>query len=282
MRDLKAPGQKNKTRVNRRKQKKTPRNWRKLLRRLLRTTLFFCSAALLVGGALLAARLLLDWGYFKVETVSVDHNQRVEREAILALSNIQPGVSIFNLDLERVGAKIEENPWIASASVKRIFPRDVVIDVVERTPGAILSLGYLYYVDWDGEIFKLLDADDRLDFPVITGVAKDDLLKRPEQTRTRLAGVMTLMRDIEVRSSFNLDDLSEIHLSAMDGIDLVTYVGGVPIRLGHDNYGRKLDRLERIYKELQPRLSALKSIDLNVADRVIVRVATDMMVGKGW
>jgi len=282
MRDLKAPGQTNKTRVNRRKQKKTPRNWRKLLRRLLRTTLFFCSAALLVGGALLAARLLLDWGYFKVETVSVDHNQRVEREAILALSNIQPGVSIFNLDLERVGAKIEENPWIASASVKRVFPRDVVIDVVERTPGAILSLGYLYYVDWDGEIFKLLDADDRLDFPVITGVAKDDLLKRPEQTRTRLAGVMTLMRDIEVRSSFNLDDLSEIHLSAMDGIDLVTYVGGVPIRLGHDNYGRKLDRLERIYKELQPRLSALKSIDLNVADRVIVRVATDMMVGKGW
>ncbi|ORJ62470.1 cell division protein FtsQ/DivIB [Geothermobacter hydrogeniphilus] len=281
MRDFKSPAVKKKTRGNRRKQQKKQRNWRKLLRRAMRSLVFFCSAALVVGGGLLASRLLLDWGYFKVETIRVEHQQRVSKEAILELSNIRPGVSIFSLDLERIGQKIEENPWIATASVKRIFPRDVVIDVVERTPAAVLSLGYLYYVDWDGEIFKLLDAEDRLDFPVISGVSKEDLLKRPRQTREKLREVMQLLREIETRQGFNLDDLSEIHLSDSEGIELMTYVGGVPIRLGFGHYAAKLDRLEKIYKELQPKLMALKSIDLNVADRVIVRVATNMTVGKG-
>lgn len=281
MRDYKATGQKKKTRVNRRKKQKTQHNWRKLLRQVLRSTIFFCTAALLVAGALLSARLLLDWGYFKVETVRVEQQDRVTRDAILALSNIRPGKSIFALDLERIGRKIEENPWIATASVKRIFPREVVIEVTERTPAAILSLGYLYYVDWDGNIFKLLDADDSLDFPVLTGVSKDDLLKRPEKIRRQLGRAMHLLRGLEVRTGFNLDDLSGLHLSDEDGIDLMTYVGGVPIHLGYGNYTAKLDRLEKVYKELQPKLMALKSIDLNVADRVIVRLAANMTVGKG-
>jgi cell division protein FtsQ len=46
----------------------------------------------------------------------------------------------------------------------------------------------------------------------------------------------------------------------------------VPILFGQDEFDAKLDRLERIYTELEPRLTALHYIDLNVADRVIVKV----------
>jgi cell division protein FtsQ len=49
-------------------------------------------------------------------------------------------------------------------------------------------------------------------------------------------------------------------------------VGGVPIRIGFDHFSAKLDMLEKIYGELKPRLSSLRYIDLNVMDRVIVRV----------
>lgn len=281
MRDLKANNQRVKTRANKRHKKKEPRNWGKLLRRLMRVSLFAGSAALVVFGGILAARLLLDWGYFQVDKVSIENNQRISTEEVLALSDIQPGVGIFDLDLERIGRKIEENPWIARAEVKRIFPGEVVIEVVERTPGAILSLGYLYYVDWDGEIFKLLGPSDSLDFPVITGVEKDDLLNGPDRIRQDLKTAMDLLRQIEVRRTFNLDDISEVNISKENGFDLMTYVGGVPVRLGHGNFYRKLDRLEKVYKELRPKLLALKYIDLNVTDRVIVRVATTMSVGKG-
>ncbi len=55
---------------------------------------------------------------------------------------------------------------------------------------------------------------------------------------------------------------------------------GVPVLFGHGDFAVKLDRLERIYGELEPRLTALQYIDLNVADRVIVKVDPKYAAGR--
>jgi len=281
MRDLKAPAKKTKNRENRRKQQKAPRDWRKLLHLGFRGLLLVTSSGLLVGGAVLCGRMLLDWGYFQVEQVRVENQQRVSREDILALSNIELGVSIFELDLKRIGRKIEENPWIASAEVSRLFPREVVIRVGERIPRAILSLDYLYYVDGGGEIFKLLDGSDSLDMPVITGLSSEQLQSEGDLVRRRLQQAVALLDDLSRRQVLKLGNVSEIHVDSSGEFELVTVCGGVPIRLGYGGFVAKLDRLERVFAGLQPQLMALKYIDLNVADRVIVRVDRDLNVGKG-
>jgi cell division protein FtsQ len=198
--------------------------------------------------------------------------QRVSREEILSLSDIQPGMSIFELDLEMIGRKIEENPWIATASVQRVFPREVSIRVTEREPRAVVNLGYLYYADDSGEIFKLLDPEDRLDYPLITGLERTDVLDNPEAARRQLQEAMVLLEELAGRKRFNLDDVSELHIDQTEGFILYTYYGGVPVRMGSGNFTGKLDRLESIYRDLEPRLSTLKHIDLNVADRVIVKL----------
>lgn len=281
MRDLKAPAKKTKNRENRRKQQKAPRDWRKLLHLGFRGVLLVVSAGLLVGGAVLCGRMLLDWGYFQVETVRVENNHRVSREDVLALSNIEPGTSIFDLDLARIGRKIEENPWIASAEVSRLFPREVVIDIRERQPKAILSLDYLYYVDAGGEIFKLLDAGDNLDLPVITGLSTEQLQTDGDEVKQRIQEAVALIDDLGKRQVLKLDNISEVHIDQSGAYQLVTACGGIPIRLGYTGFAAKLDRLERVFAGLKPQLMALKYIDLNVADRVIVRVDRDLNVGKG-
>ncbi len=281
MRDLKDGKKRSRPRANRRVKKKEPRNWGLLLRRLTRSVLLLSIAGLVVVAAILAGRLLLERGYFRIEKVRVVANQRVATDEIVALSDIRPGDGIFELDLERIGRKIEENPWIARARVRRIFPGEVVIEVKEREPGAILSLGYLYYVDRDGEIFKLLSPEDRLDYPVITGITREDLTRQPARVRRRLRQAMLLLRQLEGRRTLTLEDISEVHIDRDGGFELTTYVGGVPIRLGYGDFTAKLDRLEKVYKELRPQLMALKYIDLNVSDRVIVSVATPQTVGKG-
>jgi cell division protein FtsQ len=53
----------------------------------------------------------------------------------------------------------------------------------------------------------------------------------------------------------------------------------VPVQMGFGNYSGKLDRLEMIYEDLQPRLTVLRGIDLNVLDRVIVK--TDRKNNRG-
>ena len=61
---------------------------------------------------------------------------------------------------------------------------------------------------------------------------------------------------------------------------ITTLEGGVKVRLGREAFGNKLDRLERIYAELQPRLPILDYIDLNVDEKVIVRIERPKQAAK--
>ncbi len=271
MRDLKAP-KVSKVKGNRRK--KQSRDWKKVFHRVLRTVVCLVSLALIVSGGGLMAQLLFDSTYFKVDTVRVENQVRVSEQEIVALSDVNMGHNIFELDLERIGRKIEENPWVLSAQVQRLFPRTVVIRVAERSPMAVINLDYLYYVDNRGEIFKVLEAQDSLDFPVVTGLERKDLLEHPEESRQQLQGVAELIDELTGRRIFALNDVSEIHLDQTGEIVLYTCTGGVPVRMGKGDYGSKLNRLERIYGDLKPRIRGLKYIDLNVMDRIIVKIET--------
>jgi len=280
MRDLKSP-KPPKAKGNRRKKEKQPRDWNSLLRRCLRLVIMAGGIVLVGSGTLLAGRMVLDAGYFHVASIRVENGERLSAEEILALSNIREGESIFRLDLDTIARKIEENPWVDAVHMKRILPDEVVIHVEERIPRAILSMGYLYYIDGDGDIFKILDKGDNLDFPVISGLERDFVLENPKVAKVSLKGAIDLIAEIEGRESFTLDDISEIRFDASEGYRIFTYAGGVPIRMGYDNFANKIDRLEKIFINIEPRLSAVRDIDLNVADRVIVRVDGDLDHEKG-
>jgi len=279
MRDLKSQKQK-KIKTNRRKLEKQPRDWKKLFHRLLRIGIASGSGLLLASGALLTVQVLLESGYFEVRKISVEQPVRVTEGDILEASDIKIGDSMFDLELYMIGRKIEEHPWIAKAYVERAFPDQVVIRVVERQPRAIIDLDYLYYVDKSGDVFKMLEAGDPLDYPVITGINRQYLLDNPDQTQNCLNLALRLMDELESRALFNLDDVSEIHYDQQEGLIMHTLIGGVPVRMGKQGFDGKLNRLEAIYDDLEPRLLALKYIDLNVADRVIVKVDTKRTIGK--
>lgn len=272
-----------KVKGNRRKQVKEPRDWRKLFQRALVVGAFLGKIALvvlLIGGGVLAVRQTLRCDYFSVAKIRVENLSRMTEEEVVGLSDIRSGAKIFDLDLEMIGRKIEENPWIAVAQVERVFPREVVIRVAERVPKAVINLDYLYYVDASGEIFKVLDPSDSLDFPVITGIDRRTLLDEPAECRQKLKDAVTLIDELAGRRVFALDDISELNIDPEEGLILHTMRGGVPVRMGYGNFSAKLDRLERIFPELEPRLPVLKSIDLNVADRVIVKVDTKVVDNK--
>lgn len=282
MRDLKKPKQKNKkVRRNRRKEEKKSRNLRKLLQRTLYAGVTIFSGALLVVGGFFMVQLLMASDLFRVEQVAVRGNDRLTEEQIVVLSDIQIGVNTFNLDLDLIGRKIEENPWVKETWVQRIFPRQVVITLKERNPVAIINLGYLYYLDDQGEVFKVLDAADKLDYPVITGFDYDKAKGHDAKYVQCLKQIVGLLTDLRERRLFSLDQVSEIHYEAGGGLSLFTLEGGVKVKLGHGNYRKKLGRLERIYVQLQPKLPILDYIDLNVDEKVIVRIERLKKTAKG-
>ena len=221
-------------------------------------------------GAELYARLFRV-ALLKVERIEVTNLQRLQQEEVLAMSGVNPGEDMFGLNLRRIGVQLEKNPWIKTVRVKRYFPHTLAIEVTEREPVAIVNLGYLYYLDRDGELFKPLAAGDRLDYPILTGLGEDDAGKDQKRFREALKGAMEIIALLRASSSFTLADVSEIHIEPGFGFTLITTQGGVPVRLGSERFVEKLARLARIYKELQAQMPAPSYIDLDYNDRIIVK-----------
>ncbi len=272
MRDLKKKIKNKKGQSNRRKRESQPIKWRKLLRRTLKVGVAVFSVGMILIGGFFMTQLLMNSDLFRVDKVTVKATNHFTEEQIIALSDIEIGVNTFNLDLGLIGNKIEENPWVQQADVQRIFPRQVVISLTERKPVAIINLGLLYYLDAQGEIFKVLGGSDDLDYPIITGFDYAKAQHHDGDYVRSLRQIVALMEDLRGRDQFDLAQVSEIHHTETGGITLYTLDGGVEVKLGKFEYLNKLNRLERIYPQLQPKLHMLDYIDLNVAEKVIVGI----------
>ncbi len=272
MRDLKGQPKK-RLKPNRKVGKQEPFDWKGFLQGVLRISVATFTVVLVVVGATLSARVILSSGYFDVTEVRVEYANRVDAEEIVDLSDIHYGASIFSLDLDMIGRKIEENPWVAEAVVSRVFPSEVLIRVSEREPVAIINLDYLYYVDKNGVVFKVLSSGDPLDYPVITGITRDEVVDA-SGVPTSLRSVLLLLDQVARSEVFTLACVSEIHSDPHEGLTVYTAERGVPVHFGKGALIVKLNNLERIYAELEQRLHGLKFIDLNVEDRVIVRLGS--------
>ena len=178
---------------------------------------------------------------------------------------------MLGLRLRRIGEQLAKNAWIEKVQVRRYFPHTIRIEVVEREPVAVVNMGFLYYLDAKGEVFKPLTQGDSLNFPVITGITEDDLARDPKGAREMLTGAVALMDMLKKGSAFTLADVSEIHIDKGFGLTLFTAGGGVPVRLGKDGYETKLARFATVYGELKTQMTAVEYIDCDYQDKIIVK-----------
>lgn len=260
-----------KNRVKQAKKERKPLNIR---RHLKRAGKFFGGLALLAllgfagyHGYHLVSRIVL----FKLDTIEVTHNRRIDRREIITLANVSPGDDLIHINPRRIGEQLEKNPWIESVRVKRYFPHTLAIEVTEREPVAVINVGYLAYLDTKGTVFKSLNEGDSLNYPIITGITEDDFARDPtgiKRALTETVGLIALLKQGEV---FRLEDVSELHYDKGFGFTLFTTQGGIPVRLGTDGYPEKLARLARIFKEIQPQMMTLEYIDLNYTDKIIIK-----------
>jgi cell division septal protein FtsQ len=209
--------------------------------------------------------------FLKLEKVEIVNNNRLPREEIIAQGGIRLGDDMMSLKLRRIAELLAKNPWIEEVKVRRYFPGTLRVEVKEREPMAVLNMGYLYYIDGQGDIFKPLNEGDRLDYPIITGITEEDTGKDPNGTKEALGGALQLVTLLKDDKNVNLQDVSEIHYDKGYGFTLFTMKGGVAIRIGKGDFSAKLSRLGRVYQELQANLTGVEYIDLDYPDKIIVK-----------
>ncbi len=156
---------------------------------------------------------------------------------------VADGDNIFSLRLSLLEHKLEEDPWIETAELRRRLPNNLIVEVRERRAATLVSLGGLYLADERGNVFKRADTarGEGRDLPVITGLTRDAYIRDPEAAAKRIRQALAIARDYS--ASGQRPKLGEIHLDARRGTTLVTYENAMVIRVGHAREGALAERL---------------------------------------
>src|SRR5260370_23556545 len=233
------------------------------------------SAAVVAGRFLLyAPRMLL----VKAEQIEVTGNHIVSREAVLQQFMHDRGRSVLRIPLDVRRGALEEISWVESATVQRILPNRIRVELTERTPIAFLRNGNeLALINWHRVILDHPRRED-LQFPIITGLSEN--MPREERGR-RMQIYQEFMKDIDLVRSGSSDRVSEVDLAnpkdlraMMTGISSASDPQALTIHFGQGDVNGKYRMVAEKFTQWQRSKARWRSIDLQYAKQVVLNPET--------
>jgi len=260
-----------------RRKKLSGRSWT-FYRRIL---VFTATGAVLTVGAYYGAQFLLyspSMLLLKPEQIELTGNRVVTREAVLRPFAQDRNRSVLQIPLDARRSQLEQIPWVESASVHRILPNRIRIELTERTPVAFARNGNeVELIDPHGVILER-PQDTDYQFPVVTGVS-DDLPR--EQREKRMQLFQEFMKDIELVRGGASQAVSEVDLSipkdlrvVLTGLASPTDAQAVTVHFGSSDFSGKFKMLVDNFSQWQAHTGRVQSIDLQYTRQVVVNPDT--------
>ena len=246
-----------------------------------RVLVFTATGAVVVAGAYYGTQFLLyspSMLLLKPEQIELTGNHVVTREAVLRPFAQDRNRSILQIPLDARRSQIEQIPWVESATVHRILPNRLRVELTERSPVAFARNGNeVELIDPHGVI---LDRPLGMDyqFPVVTGVS-DDLPRDQREKRMQL--FQEFMKDIELVRGGASQTVSEVDLSipkdlraVLTGLTSPTDTQAVAVHFGSSDFSGKFKMLVDNFSQWQAHTGRVQSIDLQYTRQVVVNPDT--------
>jgi cell division septal protein FtsQ len=214
---------------------------------------------------------LLEDPFFRVKEVELEGCKKIAKETLLPLTMTEGMPNLFTVRLREVARRLESHPWIEHVRLRKVFPNKILIQIEERKPIAILQLEELYYIDTKGVIFSPVGGRDEYNYPFLTGLTRQVLEKDPVEAKRLIMKALELLKITDEEKVSPLEEISEIHMEKIFGIQCFTQAEGVEVKLGWENFGEKLRRLSMIWSDLQKRGFSVASIDCSDLKRMVVK-----------
>jgi cell division protein FtsQ len=233
------------------------------------------SAAVVAGRFLLYAPQML---LVKPDQIEVTGNHIVSREAVLQQFVRDRGRSVLRIPLHARRGALEEISWVESATVQRILPNRIRVQLTERTPIAFLRNGTeLALIDAHGVILDRPRGED-LQFPIVTGLSEN--MAREERGK-RMQTYQEFMKDIDLVRSGSSDRVSEVDLAnpkdlraVMTGIASAGDPQALTIHFGSGDFTGKYRMVVENFAQWQASNGRVHSIDLQYAKQVVLNPDT--------
>lgn len=240
-----------------------------------------------IYGAMEFRHFLVTSPKFAVKEVEVVTKGQADRAMILKRAAIPTSSNLFTIDLEEVRKRVEEEPWVHSATVVRSLPNKIQIHYTPQEPKAILGAGSMYYLNQEGVPFYQLKTGDSLKYPL---VQVDGKSKDPEIVRQRVEASLQLLSSLKDSRLFAEKDLGDItvRVDAEDGAAPYVLTLRFPPKLlagkkgqsdrlysvsfGSEEVGPQVRRWEAVVRYLVQQGKNPRLIRLELGKKVVVKL----------
>jgi hypothetical protein len=238
----------------------------------VRAALPVAIAVAAVAAAAVAVWLGYDWltdsPRFALAGVELRGARELEEADVERALRPAMGENLFRLPLDAIERRLRAEPWVTDVSVSRRLPDQLVVEVDEHRPAAVVDLDGLYLAERSGRVFKRADLSrgEAAGLPVVTGIGRDAYRRQPAEAQARI-------RDALAAASAYAGDprrppLGEVHDDDHRGITLYTRRPVVALRMGRPDgpaeLGRRLAVFDAAWAALAPaERAALSAIHLD-------------------
>ena len=198
---------------------------------------------------------------FRISTVVIQGRKQLTQDEVLASGGVSGRSSLLFLDATAVREKLKANPWIADATVLKLYPDQLQIDLVERSPFALWQQdGRLSVIADDGTVLEPYLSRRFMSLPLVVGKGAEThardflaLLGRYPQVRSATRAAIFVG---ERRWNLRLKN-------------------GLDIRLPENEVGNALAALSKLDKEDRLFSRDIVAIDMRLADRLTVQLSEE-------
>ena len=198
---------------------------------------------------------------FRITSVAINGRKQLTQDEVLAIGGVNGHSSLLFLDAEAVRDRLKANAWIADATVLKLYPGQLQIDIVERSAFALWQQdGRLSVISEDGAVLQRYVSRRFITLPLVVGKGAETrardflaLLDRYPQVRVVTKAVIFVG---ERRWNLRLKD-------------------GLDIRLPENDVGNALATLSALDKEDRLFSRDIVAVDMRLPDRLTVQLSDD-------
>jgi cell division protein FtsQ len=198
---------------------------------------------------------------FRITAVAINGRKQLTQDEVLATGGVNGRSSLLFLDAATVRDRLKANPWIADATVLKLYPNQLRIDITERTAFALWQQdGRLSVIADDGAVLEPYVSHRFTALPLVVGKGAETrardflaLLARYPQVRSLTKAVIYVG---ERRWNLRLKD-------------------GLDVRLPESEAGNALAALSKFDKEDRLFSRDIVAIDMRLPDRLSVQLSED-------
>ncbi len=198
---------------------------------------------------------------FRINTVAINGRKQLTQDEVLASGGVNGRSSLLFLDAAAVRDRLKANPWIADATVLKLYPGQLQIDIVERTAFALWQQdGRLSVISEDGTVLEPYLSRRFVSLPLVVGKGAET------HARDFLALLARYPQVHAVTKAAIFVGERRWNLRLKDGLD---------IRLPENDVGNALASLSKLDKDDRLFSRDIVAVDMRLPDRLTVQLSDD-------